>query len=300
MSTPTNTPTNTPTSTPTSTPGDYVLACIDGASLSTAVCDYAAWIARTADAPLRLLHQLEQRPQAPIADLSGSIGLGAQEELLEELTGVEQQRSRLLMEKGKLMLAAARTRALEAGVAAPETIQRHGRLQETLVEWENDIRVLVMGVRGSEHGEGELGAHIESVIRSLHRPVLVVNTDFVAPRNIMLAYDGGEAARKALAMIAESPVLRGLHCHVVHVGADGQGDELLREACGLLAQAGVSHEGICLNGRLDDALCAYQGQHAIDLMVMGAFSHLRIRDLLLGSFTARMLVSTKRPLLLLR
>ena len=64
---------------------NYVLACIDGAALSTAVCDYAAWIASRVQAPVKLLHNLEHRPQAAVADLSGSIGLGSQEELLEEL-----------------------------------------------------------------------------------------------------------------------------------------------------------------------------------------------------------------------
>ena len=42
-----------------------------------------------------------------------------------------------------------------------------------------------------------------------------------------------------------------------------------------------------------------QGQ-LIDLTIMGAFSHNRFRDFLLGSFTAKMLAATNRPLLLLR
>ena len=43
-----------------------------------------------------------------------------------------------------------------------------------------------------------------------------------------------------------------------------------------------------------------QIENDIELTLMGAFSHNRFRDLLLGSFTAKMLAATNRPLLLLR
>lgn len=57
---------------------------------------------------------------------------------------------------------------------------------------------------------------------------------------------------------------------------------------------------IKLKGKTDHALCEYQANNNIDLTVMGAFSHTRIRDLLLGSVTVKMLLHTKKPLLLLR
>lgn len=278
---------------------NYVLGCIDGGGLSTAVCDYAAWVSKAVDAPLKLLHNIEQRSRAEV-DLSGSIGLGSQEELLEELTRVEQERSRLLMDKGKLMLEAARKRCEEDGVSDLEAWQRHGSLQEALVELEEDIRVLVMGVRGEEHGEGELGAHLETVIRALHRPVLVVNCEFNAPQEIMLAYNGTEAAEKALEMVVASPLLRGLPCHLVYVGDEQRAQEALDAATRTLKVAGVEHRAVHLQGKIDEALCQYQAEHNIGLTVMGAYSHHRLRSMLLGSFTARMLTATQRPLLLLR
>jgi len=47
-------------------------------------------------------------------------------------------------------------------------------------------------------------------------------------------------------------------------------------------------------------LCDYQAQHEIDMTVMGAFSHTRFHDWLLGSFTEKMLTQSPKPLLLLR
>ncbi len=279
---------------------NYVLACIDGAALSTAVCDYAAWIASRVGAPLKLLHNLEQRPQAAVADLTGSIGLGSQEELLEELTRVEEERSRLLIQKGKLMLKAAEERVRADGIDNAECWQRHGSLQESLIENEQDIRAVVMGIRGEEHHEGQLGAHLESVIRGLHRPVLVVNSAFTAPQQIMLAYNGTEAAGKALDMVAASPLFQGIPCKLVYVGDDKRAAEVLAEGSRRLSAAGIDHESVHLQGKIDEALIAYQAAQNIDLTVMGAYSHHRIRDVLLGSFTAKMLAKTQKPLLLLR
>nr|WP_010130985.1 universal stress protein [Microbulbifer agarilyticus] len=277
-----------------------VLSCIDGSHYSGAVCDYSAWISSRAKAPVKLLHNIERVTTPAVADLSGSIGLGSQEELLEELTSLEQQRSKLLLEQGRQMLEDARQRAEQAGAERVITCQRHGSLVESLVEMEDHIRVLVLGIRGEEHGESDkgLGAQLETVVRALHKPILVVNREFSEPRSIMLAYDGSEAARKALDMVATSPVFKGVDCHLVYVG-DGA-ESVLAQGAETLGHAGIRVTSANLQGKTVDALIAYQQEHDIDLTVMGAFSHSKLRDLLLGSVTAKMLLGTNQPLLLLR
>ncbi|MDO2133227.1 universal stress protein [Escherichia coli] len=45
---------------------------------------------------------------------------------------------------------------------------------------------------------------------------------------------------------------------------------------------------------------AYQEEHGVDLLVMGAYGHSRIRQFLVGSTTAHMLRTTTTALLLLR
>jgi nucleotide-binding universal stress UspA family protein len=277
-----------------------VLSCIDGSRYSGAVCDYAAWIAGRTGAPVKLLHNIERVSTPAVADLTGSIGLGSQEELLEELANLEQQRSKLLLEQGRQMLERARTRTSDAGAERVLTCQRHGSLVESLVELEDHIRVLVLGIRGEEHEQQNrgLGAQLESIVRSLHKPILVVNREFKTPRSIMLAYDGSEAARKALDMVASSPVFKGIECHLVHVGDGAQ--SVLMEGAEALSHGGISVISANLQGKTVDALIAYQQQHDIDLTVMGAFSHSKLRDLLLGSVTAKMLLGTNQPLLLLR
>ncbi|WP_346839020.1 universal stress protein [Microbulbifer sp. SAOS-129_SWC] len=279
-----------------------VLSCIDGSRYTSAVCDYASWIANVTGAPLKLLHNIERNNVPAVADLTGSIGLGSQEELLEELTSLEQQRARLMVQQGKLMLQAARERAEMAGVPSVETCQRHDSLSESVIELEDAIRVLVLGIRGEEHGDSEagLGTQLETVVRALHKPILVVNRDFEAPRNVMLAFDGSEAARKALAMVRSSPLFREVSCHLVFVGEADKAESLLAGASTQLEEAGIDVTANHLTGKTVDALIDYQREHAIDLTVMGAFSHNRLRDLLMGSLTAKMLLNTRQPLLLLR
>ena len=81
---------------------------------------------------------------------------------------------------------------------------------ESLIELENDIRVLVIGVRGKVHENqpDKIGARLKSIIRSLHKPILVVNAEFKVPERIMIAYDGSNAEDKAIDIVATSPLYK--------------------------------------------------------------------------------------------
>ncbi|MCD2451728.1 universal stress protein [Methylicorpusculum oleiharenae] len=283
---------------------NLVLAGIDGSSLTNAVCDYAAWLAQKADAPLKLLHTIDHHPEATDhTDLTGNIGVDSRDHLMDELTQLEQQRSKLRLQQGKQFLQVARERVMQAGVLDPITSQRHGSLVESLIELESDLRVLVIGVRGKVHENqpDKIGAKLESIIRSLHKPILVVNAEFKEPERIMLAYDGSQASEKALDMVANSPLYKGLTCHLVCVSKDEGKGQLLEIAANKLHLAGgIEVIAKKLVGKPELALSEYHEQKAIDMTVMGAFGHTRIHDWLLGSFTVKMLTHSLKPLLLLR
>lgn len=280
-----------------------VLACIDGSAFSNAVADYAGWIARRVDAPVTLLHNIEHGHSAEV-NLSGNLAPGDREALLEELAQLESRRNKILIEQGRRMLDAAYQRMLDSGAMKPALLQRHGSLMDSLIEMEEEIRVLVMGVRGETHGRevSALGGQLEPVIRTMQRPVLVVNRDFQrAPERLMIAYDGSEAAGKGLDMVTMSPLYRGMVCHLVQVGDNSTRDQaILAEGVATLRQAGLDVTGTNLTGDVDDALLQYQQNHDIDLIVMGAFGHSRLREILFGSNTLNILSHARIPLLLLR
>ena len=279
-----------------------VMACIDGSLSTTAVCDYAAWASQRLGAPLTLLHVLDD-PQYPGIDLSGNIGLGGRESLLEELAKLDQQRHQLAMEQGRLMLDAARDRVKADGVEPAQLRQRHGELVDCLRELEDDIRLLVIGRQGetSDNLSQLVGSHLESVIRTLHRPILVSCGEFKAPQSYMLAYDGSFTAHKSLEMIAASPLLKGLPCHLLMVGADtAEHWEQLKNAERLL-QGSASEVHLAIRaGEVEPTLHEYQAEHEIDLLAMGAYGHSRIRQFLVGSTTTALLRTSTTALLILR
>jgi nucleotide-binding universal stress UspA family protein len=280
-----------------------VIACIDGSRLTFAVCDYAAWASRQMDAPLDFLHVLG-RSEYPIpADLSGNIGLGSREHLLQELAELDEKRGRLALEQGRIMLAAAKERAIADGVPNPTSRQRHGELVDTLIEFEGDTRLLVMGRQG-EQGDsaGEhIGSHLENVVRTLHRPILVIPSDYSEPQRILVAFDGSATTRKAVEMVAASPLFRGLPCHVVMVGADKpEARTQLDWARATLEKSGFEVTASLRAGQVEEVLCGYRTEHQIDLIVMGAYGHSKIREFLVGSTTTKLIRQSKIPLLLLR
>lgn len=280
-----------------------VMACIDGSSHASAVCDCASWASVRLQAPLTFIHVQDKHVAEVKSDLSGSIGLGSQEHLLAELAELDAQRSKLATRQGSLMLEAARTRATQAGVTAPMTLQRHGELIETLLEFEADTRLLVLGRHGetSSSPYAHLGSHVEQVIRALHRPILVTQGDFRAPSKVMLAFDGSTTTRKGVDMLAQSPLFRGLELHIVLVGADTDDHrEQIKWAAEVLSQSGIDAHTHIAAGDVDKVLPAYQQQQGIDMMVMGAYGHSRIRQLLVGSTTTAMISNAKVPLLILR
>lgn len=279
----------------------YVMACIDGSPSAPAVCDYAAWASQRLDCPLAFLHVLDENRYPTNSNLSGNIGLGSREHLLEELAELDAQRSKLALEEGRLMLEAAKLRAQERGVSSPLLKQRHGDLAETLTELEDEIRIAVIGKQGDQAGVGaQVGSQLENVLRTLGRPVLVTPGAFKQPESVMLAYDGRPTMDKAVQLIAGSPLFRGLPIHLVMVGADtNDAWEQLRMAQENLKAAGFNARMEIRAGEVEPTLHAYQNEHAIDMVVMGAYSRSRIREFLVGSTTTKMLSTSRTPLLLL-
>ena len=281
-----------------------VIACIDGSKVTLAVCDASSWAAQQLDASVTLLHVLDKSAYPIESDLSGNIGLGTREHLLNEMVELEARRGKLALEQGKYMLQEAKIRVVEKQPSRMvATLQRHGDLVETLLEQESHARLVVMGRQGEQHQDQAqaIGSHLENVIRTLKQPILVVMDEFTAPKRFMIAYDGSVTARKALDRVVSSPLLKGLECHLVMVSDD---QSLATAELALVAESLIAADfnvvtTVC-QGEVQTALEIYQLEHQIDLMVMGAYGHSRIREFFVGSNTTRMISKSHIPLLLLR
>ena len=282
-----------------------VVGCIDGSEAALGVCDYSAWASKRMGDPLLLLHVLDEEKFPARTDMSGNIGLGAREHLLDELVELDQQRSKLALKQGHLMLDEAEKRVRADGVEDVSKRQRHDELASSLVALEPEARLFVMGLHG-EGSNSEVGRHVgsqlETVIRSVHRPVLLVPDEYTEPRSAMLAFDGSETAFRSIELLAGTPVFRGMPLHLVMVGSDTDEKrrQMKRARDILSAQELDVHEAIRQGADVETTLHAYQDEHDIDVLIMGAYGHSRIRRFLVGSTTTRMLETAKKPLVILR
>lgn len=135
----------------------------------------------------------------------------------------------------------------------------------------------------------------------MQRPILVTPAEFRAPKKVMLAFDGSATTRKGVDMVAGSPLLRGLPCHLVMAGTDSADKRAkLDQARQTLEAAGIEAPTTIIPGESESVLRQYQQDKDIDLIIMGAYGHSRIRQFLIGSTTTAMLRQSVVPVLLLR
>jgi nucleotide-binding universal stress UspA family protein len=276
-----------------------VLVCLDGSNLSKAVCDYGIDIAKKLNQPLVLLNVIEHSNISKKVNLSGNIGLGSKDDLLEELANEEMNESKQLILKGKAILKQMEEYVKSQGIENCSTLQKHGTLYETLDELSSDLRIAIIGLKGESNSN--IGSHIEELLRTLNIPVLLVNKEFTPIDSILMAYDGSEYANKAIKIAKQNPIFPNVKRHIINVNKDTNiSNKLLGEAKQMFANANIDVETKSLSGDSFEALLSYQKENNIDIIAMGAYSHNRFRSAIFGSFTTKMLLNSKVPLLLFR
>jgi nucleotide-binding universal stress UspA family protein len=279
-----------------------ILACTDGSIYAGSVYDHAAWAAqRLGGASVQVLHVLDRTATEIPADRSGAIGFDASEELLRELVELDAARGRVALRRARALLAEAETRLRAAGVAEVVLTQRPGSLVETVAEFEAGADLVVIGKRGeaADFAVGHLGANLERVVRASARPVLMASRAFRPIGRFLIAYDGGPAALKAVDFAAHQAPVKGLDCHLVTVGPQG-GNVSLDQPAGILRRGGLEVTTEVLHGEPEQAIAAYASAAGIDLLVMGAYGHSRVRTLLIGSTTTALLRACRIPVLVFR
>jgi nucleotide-binding universal stress UspA family protein len=102
-------------------------------------------------------------------------------------------------------------------------------------------------------------------------------------------------------MICASPLFKALPCHVMMAGSDsGDARTQIQWATEKLSGAGFEvHAGIRA-GNAEAVIADYVAANAIDVLVMGAYGHSRIRQLIIGSTTTAVIRTCLIPVLLLR
>jgi len=280
-----------------------VMACLDVSDSNPAVIDYAAWASKRLSTAMICLHVLNHKTTRPTeTDYSGSIGVDAGSHLLDELVELEARQNRIAMQQGSALLKLACERASAAGGLDPRALQRHGPLFQALVELEDQVRLFVLGKRGesADVNTGHLGANLERVVRSVHRPTLVTPREYRDIQRFGIAFDGSPTTRKCVNMVAMSPLLEGLDCHLIVAADPSRMPPGLDWAMDTLREAGFEPTLQRESDHAEQVIATLVERLELDLLVMGAYGHSRIRHLIVGSTTTAVLRHCNIPILLLR
>ena len=283
-----------------------IIACLDASEYADRVCRLSVWASERTGCPISLLHvAIPHSDAAPKADLSGAIGIDTNSELLKALTEVDEAHGKLEQRKGQSILEHGRQELVCKGIKHAEIIHRRGALVDIILELKNNAALIVMGKRGENEGSKStyLGSNLEKIARALDKPLLVAVKDARTINRFLIAYDGSPSSQRAVDYAIKSPLLKGIECHLLKVAEIitheakstlTQGEQELKDA-GLIVRATLKQ-----GKHVHDIISAYVAENGIDLLVMGAYGHSKIRSMFLGSTTTTLIQNTHIPLLLLR
>ncbi|NEO97110.1 MAG: universal stress protein [Symploca sp. SIO2E9] len=284
-----------------------ILLCTDGSPYSRSGYEYAAWLANHMSASIEVLYVTDLRKSGVTntKDLSGSIGVDSYKQLLDKLVKLEHEKAKINHQRAKIILQEAGEFLANKGVGYVKLTHRTGFLVDSFHQFEENADLIMLGKRGetADFATEHLGANLERVVRSSHKPCLVTSRHFQPIERLLLAYDGGNSCQKALQFLVDLPAFKGLELHLLTVAKQQEEESALAH---LQTAETKAHEGgfepICqlLHGEPEKVMTSYVEEHNINFLIMGAYGHSRIRHLVIGSTTAQVLRSTQIPVLLFR
>ncbi|MEL6494274.1 MAG: universal stress protein [Cyanobacteria bacterium J06623_7] len=285
-----------------------ILLCSDGSTFAENTYRYGAWFATQLEAEaVDVLCVTDLRGQQAIKrqNLSGSIGIDAKENLLDRLVELEHEKAKINHQRAKLVLQQAAESLKTEGVEQINLLHEAGFLVDCLAKFEASCDLIVLGKRGeaAEFASGHLGANLERIVRSSHKPCLVTSRQFKPIERVLIAYDGSPSSQKILQFIADTTIFTGLELHIVTVAkntSEPTAIARIESAQQAAQQAGFTPTCSVIAGHSEKAISNYVTENDISLLVMGAYGHSRIRHLVIGSTTAQMLRSSHIPVLLFR
>jgi nucleotide-binding universal stress UspA family protein len=276
-----------------------ILIPTDGSDYGKTAIAYGIHIARKLDAKLIGLHVVDVLLiRGPVfTDISGSVGLPPYQEFLPAVeSGLEEKAEAILQDfRGQC----------EAAEVHPETIKVTGIIDETIIEEGRKCCDWILLAQRGEHfhidGGAILGSTAQSVVRRSGKPVLVTPEHFREIGNMAVAYDGSAPAQRALGLAAELSERTAWPLSVVIIATDpSMGEQTPKQAEEFLSSFTINSSTLILPGKEGKELLKFIRKGTVDLLVMGAYGHNRLRELLVGSTTSSVIRKSPIPVLLTR
>jgi nucleotide-binding universal stress UspA family protein len=267
-----------------------ILLCTDGSPAADVAAEYAVWFAKKLHAHVHALYITDIRVlEGPmLSDLSGALGAQPYTALLPQLQQIQR-------EKAAALLAAARKRCEDAHVSC-QTAHETGSLVQIMLDYEKRADMVALGQRG-EHAKwsgGMLGSSVERMVTpEKFRPI----------KHMLLAYDGSVESNKALHAVIDLAVALGADVTIVTV-CQRENEEAASKVLKDAQQQALDHKlnpgAQLVHGNPETEILNQCQKTGADLIVMGAYGHTRIRELIIGSTTSHVLRKAAVPVLLTR
>jgi len=267
-----------------------ILVLADGGSGTAATLTTALAVARRFSASLDVMHV-----RADVETMVPVIGEGMSGAMVEQMMSAMQQTVESRAAKAK----AAFDQVCAAGGIPAVWRETTGRETDIIANAGRVVDLIVIGKPDAET-ETPLAATLDAALFDTGRPVLVAAAAAtVIGSRIALAWNGSAQAARVVA--AAKPFLRlADQVAVVTVGEIGRSASAT-DLVAYLAHHEVRavHEALAADhATVAATLLAYAGRTQTDLLVMGAYGHSRLREMILGGATRDVLAAATLPVLL--
>lgn len=133
---------------------------------------------------------------------------------------------------------------------------------------------------------------VRHIIRDNPRPIVVVTSDFDVDKKVLVAYDGSLQAARALHIYLLLGIGQGQTVHILSIGKEQkEALEVANRAKVMCELHGVNAEveGVTSSSSVEDVIMKKAKDLKVTMVVLGAFGHSGIRELLFGSTTEHLL-----------
>lgn len=274
-----------------------ILVPLSGDSGDTIALDAAAMLASRHNGEIEALH-VRASGQAALPFIGDTVSGAVIEEIIDRIEDESEQRAKAAADS----FAAWKDKASLPDGCEANYVQASGDRDGELAAHARCNDMIVMRSPSSEDDAG-LAADIETVLLGSGRPLLLVPkkvSEGFATKVILAWNDSVESAR---AMAAAMPLIEGADAvtvAAVRVDADGTPD--LNPVVHLARSHGAEANASIIDAdgqEISDVLVQHTKRHAGALLVMGAYSHNRLKEQVLGGVTQDILDFTEVPVLLI-
>ncbi|MCP4269711.1 MAG: universal stress protein [Candidatus Brocadiaceae bacterium] len=275
-----------------------ILVPIDSSESSLVAVDYAIDISKSYKSEIAGISIVDIKKLAGpfMRDLGTSIGG------MVPYADFQQKVQQFLEDTASAALDELEGKCNSANISCTRTI-KEGVVSKEIVESAKRCDMVVMGMAG-EHSfwrDAFLGSNLESVVRQTHKPVMVTPENFKKITKILIAYDGSTFATRAL--IAGADIAQHLHLPltVITVSDDkDSGEEVLFQASENLKDRDIEYDKVLESGETVSVILDFCKEGSYDLLVMGAYGHSKIRELIIGNTTVQIMRKVNCAVLMCR